>query len=489
MKLVKLFEKIPAVKVPKRFAAFNVQSICVDSRKAEKGGLFVAISGAAQDGSKFIDQAIERGAAVIVKNKNSAGINEYPGDVCVLEAPDTRVLLKDILRQFYGNPSKKVKTIGVTGTNGKTTVTYLIEAILQQAKKTSGVLGTINYRIGKKIFPSPNTTPGVLENQQFLSNLAHQKIDHCIMEVSSHALEQGRVDLVDFVTAVFTNLTSDHLDYHKNVENYFLAKAKLFEHLAPKATAVINIDDSYGRRLVKMTKAKVLTYGIQSKADIQAVEIEPTIQGSQFLLKTPQGNILIKTKLIGLHNVYNILSAAGACLSNRIDLPTIKKGIEKFSNVPGRLEKVEAGQKFYVFVDYAHTEDGLENVLNSLRKVSRSKIITVFGCGGDRDRTKRPKMGKVVSRLSDAAIVTSDNPRSEDPQAIIDEILPGFEKKNYTVVIDRKEAIETALTQAKENDIVLIAGKGHENYQIFRDKTIHFDDRETVREIVQCQLR
>lgn len=489
MKLTKLFENIPAVKVPKRFASCNVQSICVDSRKAEKGSLFIAIFGAAQDGSKFIDEAIERGSTVIVKNKGARGNASFPEDVCVIEVADTRVFLKDILRQFYGNPSKKVKTIGVTGTNGKTTVTYLIESILQQAKKTSGVLGTINYRIGKKIFPSPNTTPGVLENQQFLSSLAHQKIDHCIMEVSSHALEQGRVDLVDFVTAVFTNLTSDHLDYHKNVENYFLAKAKLFQNLTPKATAVINVDDSYGQRLVKMTKAKVLTYGVEKAADIQAINIEPSILGSQFLLKTPQGSIQAKTKLIGLHNVYNILSAVGACVASRVDLPTIKKAIEKFSNVPGRLEKVEAGQKFHVFVDYAHTEDGLENVLNSLRKVSRSRIITVFGCGGDRDRTKRPKMGKVVSHLSDTAIVTSDNPRSEDPLAIINEILPGFEKKNYIVVVDRKHAIEAALTLAKENDIVLIAGKGHENYQIFKDKTIHFDDRETVREILQCQLR
>ena len=309
------------------------------------------------------------------------------------------------------------------------------------------------------------------------------------MEVSSHALEQGRVELIDFVTAVFTNLTSDHLDYHKNVENYFLAKAKLFQNLTLKATAVVNIDDPYGRRLAGMTRAKVLTYGIQSRAEIQAVDIEPSIHGSQFLLKTSQGSILIKTKLIGLHNIYNILSAVGVCLANRIDLPTIKKAIEKFSNVPGRLEKVEAGQKFHVFVDYAHTEDGLKNVLNSLRKVRRSKIITVFGCGGDRDPTKRPKMGKVVSRLSDTAIVTSDNPRSEDPQAIINEILPGFEKKNYTVVIDRKDAIEAALVQAKADDIVLIAGKGHENCQIFKDRTIHFDDRETVREILQCQLR
>src|SRR3989338_66421 len=222
MKLSKLFNNIAAVKISKTFASYNVQSICVDSRKAEKGSMFRSISGAAQDGSKFINEAVERGATVIVKNKGSADGSPYPEKICVIEVSNTRAILKDILRQFYGNPSKKVKTIGVTGTNGKTTVTYLIESILQQAKKTSGVLGTINYRIGRKTFPSPNTTPGVLENQEFFANLAHQKIDHCIMEVSSHALEQGRVDLVDFVTAVFTNLTSDHLDYHKNVENYFL---------------------------------------------------------------------------------------------------------------------------------------------------------------------------------------------------------------------------------------------------------------------------
>ena len=386
--------------------------------------------------------------------------------------------------RFYGNPSQAVKTIGITGTNGKTTVSYVIEAILKQAAKKSGVLGTINYRVGNKILPSVNTTPGLIDNQQFLFDLAKQNIPYCIMEVSSHALDQGRVDMIDFQTAVFTNLTSDHLDYHKNTKNYFQAKAKLFTKLAPRASAVVNVDDEYGRRLVTMTKGKVLTYGWKQKADIAVKNIRPSLSGSTFLLQTPRGAQEIKTPLIGFHNIYNLLAAAGAAYADGISLEDIKTAIEKFSNVPGRLEKIETKRGYHVFVDYAHTEDGLKNVLSSFKEISPARIILVFGCGGDRDKTKRPKMGRIAGELADFTIVTSDNPRSEDPQAIVDQVVKGFSKSVYKVILDREEAIREALRSANKGDIVLIAGKGHEDYQIFKDKKIHFDDREVVRNIL-----
>ena len=457
-----------------------IEAISCDSRKIVHDSLFVALKGTTQNGADFIREAIEKGARVVVTSEEPQQFPTF-NQILVLQTPDPNQFLRKVVRRFYGEPSQKVKCIGVTGTNGKTTITYLLESIIHVAGKRCGVVGTINYRIGEKIIPSHNTTPGLLDNQTFLFNLAQEDVDYCIMEVSSHALDQGRVDLIDFQTAIFTNLTSDHLDYHKTQEQYFLAKAILFKKLSAQATAVINEDDKYAARLIAMTQAKVLTYGIDQKCNFEARDIQLKITGTQFRLIFPDGETTIQTPLIGRHNIYNILAAIAASFPYDIPLETIKKGIQNLSLVPGRLERVDCGQKFSIFIDYAHTEDALKNVLSTIRDVSSSKIILVFGCGGDRDRTKRPKMAKIASQLANFSVITSDNPRSEDPQAIIDEIIPGFEGKNYVTIVDRTEAIYQALDLAQEGDIVLIAGKGHETYQIFKNKTIEFDEREIVR--------
>jgi UDP-N-acetylmuramoyl-L-alanyl-D-glutamate--2,6-diaminopimelate ligase len=322
-----------------------------------------------------------------------------------------------------------------------------------------------------------------------LADMLKGGVGYVIMEVSSHALTQGRTEGIDFHSAIFTNLTQDHLDYHKTQEDYFQAKAKLFKDIDPKSYAIINNDDEYGRRIAKLTAAKIITYGIDSAADIIAKDIKFDISHTEFLLNAAfigeDKKEKFSTKLIGRHNVYNILSAVTWALREGLDLSLVKYAIEKFDLVPGRLERIYFAGDFSVFVDYAHTEDALQNVIRTLRELSSSKIIVVFGCGGDRDKTKRPKMGYVVSELADFAVITNDNPRSEDPQEIIEEIKKGIKKDNYCVVPDRKEAIKKGLSLAKSGDIVLIAGKGHENYQILKDARIHFDDREVVREVLK----
>jgi UDP-N-acetylmuramoyl-L-alanyl-D-glutamate--2,6-diaminopimelate ligase len=309
-----------------------------------------------------------------------------------------------------------------------------------------------------------------------------QNVDYSFMEVSSHALVQGRVDLIQFRVAVFTNLTGDHLDYHKTMDEYFRAKSLLFRNLSRDAVAVINADDPYGQKLLDLTEARIFTYGLNSKSRIKAYHVQFDFTGSKMEIETPVGNFSLKTRLIGMHNVYNILAAVGAGLADGIPLDSIQKGIEQVPLIPGRLEYVDCGRDFYVFIDYAHTEDGLKNVLQALRLTGKAKIITVFGCGGDRDRTKRAKMGKVACELSDYSVVTTDNPRSESPEAIIREITAGYLRDNYEVVVDRTEAIYRALSMAESGDVVLIAGKGHETYQIFKDRTIDFDERKVIRE-------
>ncbi len=464
---------------------WDIQAISCDSRRVEKDSLFVALKGTSLDGASFIESAIDKGARVIAVERKTQLKIIHP-DVCYLYVDDAHQFLRDLAKRFYGNPSALVKTIGVTGTNGKTTITYLVQSIFAQTGQECAIIGTINYKLGNKTIPSANTTPGLLDNQQFLCDLTKEGIAYCVMEVSSHALDQGRIDLIDFKTAVFTNLTSDHLDYHKTRENYFLAKSLLFKNLSAHAAAVINVDDEFGVRLTTMTKAKVITYGIKNNATLQAKDIELNLKGTRFKLIIDKKEISIQTKLFGIHNVYNILAAIGVAYQENISFEVIQKGIEKLAFVNGRLERVDCGQDFAVFIDYAHTEDALINVLSTIRQTSKAKIILVFGCGGDRDKTKRPKMGSVACAMADFSIITSDNPRSEDPEMIIKEIVQGFKKNNYTVVVNREEAIDKALKMATSGDIVLIAGKGHETYQIFKDKTIHFDEREVVRKILAC---
>ena len=478
MLLKELLKDIYRGEIDPRAGQMDISSVSCDSRKVEKDSLFVALKGSRFDGTEFIVEAVNQGARVVVgQHRPRAG---HGKDVLFLQVEDSFVFLREIVKRFYGPFSSQVRCIGITGTNGKTTITYLMESILKEAGEDCGVMGTVNYRIGKDVIPSPNTTPDFVEIHRFLTQLHSRRIRYCVMEVSSHGLAQGRVDLIDFKAAVFTNLTSDHLDYHGTRENYFLAKAKLFTSLSASGVSVINTDDDYACRLSAMTKSKITTYGMEKRADVMAEDIQSNIQGSWFTLSSPQGRIAIRTKLIGRHNIYNILAAAAACLAEGIPPAAVQKGIERLAHVPGRLENVDTGRNFSVFIDYAHTEDALKNVLEALRQVSEARVIVVFGCGGDRDKTKRPQMGKVAAQLADMAIVTNDNPRSEDPQSIMDQIISGFSKKNYQVIPSREEAIRKAVGMAKTRDVVLIAGKGHEGYQIFKDKTVPFNEREIV---------
>ncbi len=480
MLLKELIQDVYLKELSKTVENISISGISSDSRHLRPGDIFIALQGPSMDGEKFILDAIRQGAAAIVKSNRE---RVFPSSqVPILEVENPRAFLYAICRKFYDDPSQKLKIIGVTGTNGKTTITYLLESILQQKGKKCGVIGTVNYRIGNQVYPANNTTPGLVDTYQLWQKMIQQQCQFCFMEVSSHALAQERISPADFYSAIFTNLTGDHLDYHKDMEDYFLAKAKLFVSLPATATAIINQDDFYGPRLIPMTKSKVMTYGIKNTADVMAQNIVLGLQSTEFSVRTRSGPMIFRTGLIGQHNVYNILAVIAEGLSLGFPLEQIKEGIENFTVVPGRLERVECGQDFCVFVDYAHTEDALKNVLLSLKQIHHSRLIVVFGCGGDRDRTKRPKMGKVADDLADQIILTNDNPRSEEPLEIVREILSGISGKSFEVILDRKEAICHALKIARQDDIVLIAGKGHEDYQIFKNERIHFDDREVVRD-------
>ena len=476
--------KSPKVITEGDFLDFKVKGISCNSKDVLDGYVFVAIRGNREDGHKFIKEAINKGARVVIIQSTEYRVQSTEEALFIL-VKDTRKALATLATEFYGNPSRKIKVIGITGTNGKTTASYLLEELLKKARFLPAVIGTINYRFKDKIIPAKNTTPGPIELQSLLAGMLKEGINYCIMEVSSHALDQERTEGIDFHSAIFTNLTQDHLDYHKTLENYFQAKAKLFKDISPSSFVVINNDDRYGRRLKRLTCAEVITYGIKNKADVVAGDIRFDIKHTEFRLVSFKGEIDFKTKLIGRHNVYNILATVAWALRGGIDLFTIKSAIEEFSLVPGRLERIDSDRRFSIFVDYAHTEDALRNIILTLRQLSHKRIIVVFGCGGERDKTKRPKMGRTVSELSDYAIITNDNPRSEDPSEIIQDIKKGIRKRNFCVIPDRLRAIKRALSLAKSGDIVLVAGKGHENYQILKDRRIHFDDCETIRECLK----
>lgn len=489
MLLKDLLKNIYTKPLPPGGEELMIESISCDSRIKQPQGLFVALEGFKVKGEDFIREAIDQGAVAVAKKGSNRRIGNYtiPDGVVVLDVSNPPLFLHQVALRFFDYPSRRVRTIGVTGTNGKTTITYLLESIFKANRQPCAVIGTVNYRIAGKIFPSKNTTPGFLENQSHLAQLASLKIPYCVMEVSSHALEQGRVEGIDYVSAIFTNLTQDHLDYHKNMESYFKAKSILFKNLNDYAAAIINEDDMYGQPMMRLSKGQVVTYGMKASAQVRAQQIESSLNGTHLDVVFPSGKISMTTPFIGQHNVYNILAACACAWKEGVGFDQIRQGIETLSGVPGRMEAVEAGQDYFVFIDYAHTEDGLVNVLQALRAVSRSKIILVFGCGGDRDRGKRPKMGAVACQGADYSIVTSDNPRNEDPAAIIAEITRGFTKNNYEVIVDRQQAIAHALEIAQPGQIVLIAGKGHEDYQIFRDRTIEFDERKIVQELIKRQ--
>ncbi len=484
MKLKELIEGIYSGPLAQHFHDIEVAGICSDSRQIHSDEVFVALRGEQFDGRKFIPSAIQHGARVIVTD--DGGDIPVADTACVLNVDDPDSFLRQIAARFYGDPSARVNVIGITGTNGKTTVAYLLESILHTAKERCGVVGTINYRIGDRLYPALNTTPGFLENQRLLYELVEQDIRYCLMEVSSHALVQNRVDNIHFKVAVFTNLTQDHLDYHGTMEQYFAAKAKLFELVREDGVCCVNIDDEYGRKLYRKLTQHVMTYGMNPRAEVNAMDIKYSVEGTAFRLTTPHGDVPVSTPLLGEYNVSNILAAVCAAFHENICLEAIHQGIESLRAVPGRLERVEADQDYSILIDYAHTPDALQNVLGTLRAICPKRIILVFGCGGDRDRGKRPLMGKVAADGADYVVITSDNPRREDPPKIIKEIEAGFTGSHYEVVVERDHAIGKALNIAEAGDIVLIAGKGHEDYQVLGDQRIDFDERSIVRRHLRC---
>lgn len=466
----------------------EVTGIAYDSRKVKPGNLFVVCKGFKDHGKNYLAQAKENGAVAIVSEEKID--NPLP----LIIVPDTRLALAELAANFYKHPSKELLLIGVTGTNGKTTITYLLETILNSVRRKTGVIGTINYRLGEKVFSYGLTTPEAVDLQAILSWMKKEGADSVIMEVSSHALAQKRTTKCYFDLAIFTNLTCEHLDFHQTLDNYFAAKAQLFISLSQEVKkkipkfAIINLDSEWGKKLIELVEVPVLTYGIREKSDFQAKGIKLQEKGSSFLLRAKDNEFPVRLPLVGKYNILNALAAIATASAIGIKTELIIQSLEKLSSLPGRLERVDVGQPFSVFIDYAHTPDALENVLLTLKELSKKRIITVFGCGGDRDRSKRPLMGEVATRLSDFVIVTSDNPRSEDPQQIVLDIEVGIRrngKENYQIIIDRRGAISRALKMAEKDDFILIAGKGHENYQIFADRTIHFSDKEVAIEILK----
>lgn len=443
-----------------------------DSRKIGQGDIFLALKGHTVDGHEFIEKAVEKGAETIFVSRKDIslieGINYY-------YIENLNEDMGKIASNFYGYPQNNIKIIGVTGTNGKTTTTYILESLLGE-KKTAR-LGTVEYKIGDEIIPAPNTTPMALDIVKMCKKAIDKKLEYLVMEISSHGLELGRVNMLNLDVAIFTNLTNDHMDFHKNIENYFNAKKKIYSLLKDKRNSVINIDDEYGKKYLEYTSG--ISYGL-NKGDITGKLEEISRHGQKVELKIFENKYKINLKLLGKFNLYNLLGAIGAvkCIGMR-DEEIISK-IENIHGAPGRFEPVKVEADFTVVVDYAHTPDALENILKSVDELRTGRIISVFGCGGDRDRTKRPIMGEIAERYSDLTIVTSDNPRTEDPKEIIDEIVKGLKKDNHIVEIDRAKAIEIAVQKAKKDDIIVIAGKGHETYQIIGREKRHFDDREAV---------
>ena len=461
-----------------------------DSRKVGKGTLFVCIPGIHVDGHDFIPQAISQGAAAILTTRDI----DVPEGVAVLKVPELNEALDAIAPYFHDYPARSMRVIGITGTNGKTTTSYLTRAILRNAGFKVGLVGTIQVMVEEECLPVHNTTPDVVELQNILATMRDKGMDYVVMEVSSHALDQNRVAGIEFDTAVFTNLTQDHLDYHKTFENYRGAKAKLFALLSmPGAkqgkTAVVNADDPSAEAMLKEAHCRHFSYGVQKGTDLRAEAIEVLPGGARFCLSGAFGRMELQLHITGIFNVYNVMSAVGAALSEGIAPEAIRSALQSFTSVPGRFELVKEGQDFFVIVDYAHTPDGVENVLHTARQIAKRRLITVFGCGGDRDRTKRPIMGRIAAELSDVVIATSDNPRTEDPEFILGQVEEGVREKiggkRHECIVDRRTAIFRAVELAGKDDIVVILGKGHEDYQILKDRTIHFDDREVAREAIR----
>jgi UDP-N-acetylmuramoyl-L-alanyl-D-glutamate--2,6-diaminopimelate ligase len=462
-----------------------VTGIAYDSRHVAPGHVFVALKGLHTDGSFFIRQAVERGAAAVVSEQTLTGL-----PIPMLEVHDARAALAILAAEFFGHPSEKMRVVGITGTNGKTTTSYLVASIFEAAGVKCGVLGTVAYRIGSDVRESTHTTPEAPDVQQLLREMLDRGCGACAMEVSSHALSLRRVDAMTFSAGIFTNLTRDHLDFHGDMDSYFRAKRRLFEELPPGAPSLINMDDPRGAAVVDVS-ARPVTYAISQPADITPGPLAYSFDGLAFDIRTPRGTLQAKSKLVGRPNVYNILAAVSAAVALDLPFDAIEKGVQALDAVPGRFEVVSGPQDdIMVVVDYAHTDDALRNLLETARPLAHGRLITVFGCGGDRDRTKRPLMGAVAGRLSDVIVITSDNPRREDPGRIIEEVQRGITGdtrrtgSQLFAIVDRRAAIVKAIEVARPGDLVLLAGKGHEKYQIIGDASLLFDDVAVAREVL-----
>ena len=465
----------------------QVSGLTFRSQDVRPGFVFFALKGANADGNRFIPEAVARGAAMVVSSEPAA----QPCPVLYYHSLDIDRDMADAAYEFYGRPSDYMQMIGITGTKGKTSIAYLLESVLAAAGHTVGALGTINYRIaGRVVSEAPNTTPAALVLFDLLAQMRREACDSVVMEVSSHALELQRVRHIWYDTAVFTNLQRDHLDFHHTFENYFKAKQKLFENLIdpqnpkPNRTAVINADDPYGRRLLELAGGKVrtLTFGIEAPADLKAGNIRETLEGTSFEIN----GVPMRIRLLGRHNVYNALGAVAAARTVGVEMDQIALGLARLPGVPGRMERIEEGQDFFVFVDFAYTDESLQRAFEAVAPFKKGRIFVVFGCGGQRDRTKRPLMGKTACSCADRVFLTNDNPRNEDPQQIFNDILQGMKGySNYEIVPDRAEAICRALRTAQKDDIVLVTGKGHESWQIIGTEKRHFSDQETIRNFLR----
>lgn len=464
----------------------EITGISYDSRRVQPGHLFCALPGQHENGAAFIDEAVRLGAAAV--------LTSAPAKVSCPQAVVGDPLLATALvsAAFFGHPSERLTVVGVTGTNGKTTFCSLFESILREAGHPCGVIGTIDYRLGEKSRPATRTTPLASDLQALLKEFAEQGATHVAMEASSHALALKRTDGIRFAAAVFTNLTQDHLDFHGTLEAYFEAKSRLFDLLASgpegrERTAIINADDRWGRKLLRRVKTKTVSYGTGLSSALRAASIRTSVSGTHFMLIEEGRTQAVSLKLLGVHNVYNALAAWGAARAIGVDTGTAIEGLQALEGVPGRFEKVSGPGDPAVVVDYAHTADALERVLETARSLKPRKLAVVFGCGGDRDRGKRPLMGEVAARFADHVILTSDNPRSEDPGKILLDIEVGLRRvktTGYEILPDRAEAIRKAIESAGARDLILIAGKGHETTQIYADRTVPFDDRAVAREVL-----
>jgi UDP-N-acetylmuramoyl-L-alanyl-D-glutamate--2,6-diaminopimelate ligase len=486
-------------------AEARISSVVYDSRQAVPGSLFVAIHGEKSDGNRFIGNAIERGATAIVselaspvaraqgqsQEVQSAEIpaEAIPAHVTWMQVPDARKALAIIAANFFGRPADKLQLIGITGTNGKTTTSFLLDSIIHAAGFRSGLFGTIEYRTPLETYPAKTTTPESLDLQRFLSEIVRAGGSHAVLEGSSHALALDRLWGCRFAAAVFTNLTRDHLDFHQTMENYFATKRRLFEGTGagPAGYGIVNIDDPYGQKLGNVAE-QTITYGVSSGAQVSPKKFTLGLRGLDFVAETPAGKIDVRSPLVGRTNVYNLLAAIATSIAVSIPREAIEAGISALTAVPGRFERIDLGQPFLVVVDYAHTDDALQKLLETARELHpNGRLITLFGCGGERDRSKRPLMGEAAGRLSDLVVLSSDNPRSEDPLKIINDALVGLQRTPAKVLVepDRERAIELALDRARPGDMVLLAGKGHETTQVLKDRTIEFDDREVARRILR----